>query len=78
MKLTIAKKTYDTKKDKEVAHRTFGSYGQIDGFEEKLFVNDKQFYIYGVGGVESPYAEPTIALMSDEDAESWKKDNDIE
>jgi len=79
MKKTINKKVYDTEKDTHIAERFAGEFGTPSGFEEQLFVTkDKQHYIYGVGGSESPYAEKTIALLTDEEAAKWKADNNIE
>jgi hypothetical protein len=76
MKKTIEKKVYDTEKDTHIAQRFAGEFGTSGGFEEQLFITkDKQHYIYGVGGSESPYPKPTIALLTDEEAENWKKEN---
>ena len=76
MKATISKKTYDTDTATHLGGRYSGAFGQPDGFEEQLFVTKAgQHFIYGVGGSDSPYAEPEIKLVSEEQAELWRKEN---
>jgi hypothetical protein len=35
------------------------------------------YFFYGVGGPESPYAEPTIKKSTKKDALAWQKENGI-
>ena len=73
MKMTIDKKVYDTEKDEHLGFKYVGVFGQLNGYEEKLFVTKKgQHYIYGAGGPESPYIENTIKLLTPEEAELWE------
>ena len=79
MQATIKKKTYDTSDATYIGHRYAGEYGQADGFEERLFVaSDGQHLLYGIGGADSPYSEPEIKLLSNEEAETWKQENNVE
>jgi hypothetical protein len=79
MKKTIEKIVYDTEQDTCLAKRFAGEFGSPEGFEERLLTaSNKQHYLYGVGGPESPYPKPTIILLTLEEKDKWKKDNDIE
>lgn len=60
----------DTEKSTEVAgsHVTFGEYGDPDGYEETTYETRTGVrFIYGVGGPESPYPEPTIKPEFDDE-----------
>jgi hypothetical protein len=75
MKMTIDKKVYDTEKDEHLGFKYVGVFGHLNGYEEQLFVNKKgQYYLYGVGGPESVYPEPTIKLLLKEEAELWEQE----
>lgn len=77
MKETINKKVYDTDEAVDLGHKFCGLFGAPDGYEERLFIaEDGTYFIYGVGGPESKYSEPAIEVVSDEQAEEWKKDNE--
>jgi len=74
MIVTIKEKTYSTYDAKCLGYRHIGEYGHDDGFEEQLFVSDDgQYFLYGMGGPESPYIEPEINLLREEEAVNWKK-----
>ena len=74
MKSKIGYKTYDTDNAACIGSKYIGEYGQPDGFEEKLFVTEAgRYFIYGSGGVDSPYGEPSILLLSKTQANDWKK-----
>ncbi|MCL2225478.1 MAG: hypothetical protein FWB96_10985 [Defluviitaleaceae bacterium] len=76
MKVIIRKKTYDTDVDTKLGAKSFGEFGQADGYEEQLFVTaDGGHFLYGIGGPSSPYAEPQINSLSKVKAEAWKKEN---
>ena len=78
MKETINKVVYDTDEAVELGFKYCEWFGAPEGYEERLFItNDGQYFIYGAGGPESKYAEPVIELLSDEQAEEWKKENAI-
>ena len=76
MRKIINKKTYDTSTAKLLGVKYSGEYGQADGYEEQLFITkNKQYFIYANGGAESTYKKPTIKLITDAEAELWKKEN---
>ena len=76
MKATIRKKEYDTDEAKSLGIKYTGEFGQPDGYEEQLFVTEEGLhFIYGAGGPESPYAEPTIKPLTELQTEKWKKNN---
>ena len=78
MEKTINKKVYDTDSAVELGYRYDGWFGASEGYEERLFITDEgQYFIYGVGGPDSKYAEPVIALIPDEKAEEWKAEHAI-
>ena len=79
MKAKIGRKNYDTDDAVNLGHKYTGDFGHPEGYEERLFVTEKgQHFIYGVGGAESPYNEPEIKLLTNEAAEIWMKENNIE
>jgi len=74
MKAIINEKEYSTYDAQCLGYRHIGEFGHHDGFEEQLFAaEDGQHFLYGNGGPESPYVEPEITLLSNEEAENWKK-----
>ena len=76
MKKIIAKKTYNTETAKSVKHVTFGQFGDADGYEEILYQTKKgDFFLYGVGGVDSPYPVETIKAFTKAEASEWEKNN---
>ena len=76
MRKIIKRKLCDTETAKQIATKYVGAFGDPDGYEEQLFVSkSKQFFIYGIGGTESKYVEPSINLMTDEEAAEWQKEN---
>ena len=76
MRKLINKKTYDTSTAKLLGVKNVGEFGQPDGYEEQLFVTkNKEHFIYGNGGPESKFTKPVITLITDKEAEAWKKEN---
>ena len=52
---------YDTEAADLIGHRSEGQYGDPRGFEEFHYVMpNRQHFVYGLGGPESPYPEPAI------------------
>jgi len=77
MEAIIKGKTYDTDTATCLGHKYFGEFGQPDGYEERLFVTEAgQHFIYGIGGAESPYAEPGIKAFTEKQAQEWLKTNE--
>ena len=73
MKKIICKVEYDTEASKVVEKRTFGNFGDADGYEETLYVTDGgKYFLYTNGGVESIYPEENIKRLSAAKAEEWK------
>ena len=76
MKKRINKKMCDTESAKLIGTKCVGEFGQPDGYEEQLFVTKtKHYFFYGNGGPESKYPKEDVALVSDEDAAAWIKEN---
>ena len=74
MKKIIKGKTYNTDTAAKLAHRTFGTFGDPTGYEETLYQTKKGLYfVYGIGGVESPYPQETIRALTDEEAMAFEK-----
>jgi hypothetical protein len=74
MKAVVSEKEYSSYDAKCLGYRHIGDYGQHEGYEEQLYVaSDGQHFLYGLGGPESPYAEPEIILLTKKEAENWGK-----
>ena len=73
MKKIISRRTYDTDESKQLAFKYVGHFGESHGYEEHLYVTKKGFYfIFGVGGPDSPYPEATIKPITKEHADEWE------
>ncbi len=73
MKKVICKVEYDTEASTLVEKRTFGNFGDADGYEESLYVTaDGKYFLYVNGGAESIHAQENIKRMSAVKAEEWK------
>jgi len=72
MKKIICKVEYDTETSELVCKRTFGQFGDPDGYEETLYKTEGgKFFLYTFGGAESKYAEEGIKRLSAAKAEEW-------
>ncbi|MBO5315842.1 MAG: hypothetical protein IKJ13_05250 [Clostridia bacterium] len=72
MKKIICKKEYDTAASEVVEKRTFGNFGDADGYEETLYKTaDGSYFLYTNGGEESKYPKEDIKRMSKKTAEAW-------
>ena len=68
----ICKVEYDTETSELVCKRTFGQFGDPDGYEETLYKTEGgKFFLYTFGGAESKYAEEGIKRLSAAKAEEW-------
>ena len=75
MKKEICGKLYDTETATRVAQRTFGAFGESTGYEEILYQTPEgNYFLYGKGGKDSPYAEEKITRIAAKRAEEWKKE----
>ena len=74
MKKIICKVEYDTENAEVVAKKTFGNFGEADGYEETLYKTaNGKFFLYVNGGEASPYAKEDIKRMSAAKADEWLK-----
>ena len=72
MKRTICGKVYDTQTATLVEKRAFGAYGDETGYEERLYRTPDGFYfLYAVGGGDSPYPEEHLTRLSAKTAQAW-------
>ncbi len=72
MQKTIAGKTYDTENATLVSTRAYGAYGDPHGYEERLYQTPEgNYFLYGSGGEESPYAVEKIIRFAKKRAEEW-------
>ncbi len=77
MKKVINKKTYNTDTATVLKKINFGNFGDSDGYEESLMQSVRGlFFIYGIGGEESKYAEETIIPLTEKEAQNWIKENE--
>ena len=73
MKKIICKVEYDTETAEVVEKRTFGKFGDPEGYEETLYVTpDGKYFLYTNGGETSIYPEENIKRMSAVKADEWK------
>ena len=72
MKKIICKVEYDTASSELVLKKTFGEFGNADGYEESLYKTaDGKFFLYTNGGAESPYTKEDIKRMAKAKADEW-------
>jgi len=77
LKKVINKKTYNTETAQLLKKFTFGDFGDPKGYEETLMQSVRGlFFIYGIGGEESKYAEETIIPLTEKEAQNWIKENE--
>ena len=74
MKKIICKVEYDTENATVVEKRTFGEFGDPNGYEETLYKTaDGKLFLYVNGGAESIYAKEDIKRMSAAKAKEWQE-----
>lgn len=72
MKKTICKVEYDTEKAELILKKTFGTFGQADGYEESLYKTENgKYFLYVNGGEESPYKKEDIKRMAADKAKAF-------
>lgn len=72
MKKIICKVEYDTETAAVVHKKSVGDFGDPAGYEETLMQTpDGKYFVYTVGGPESPYAEENISRLGKAKVESW-------
>ena len=76
MKKIICKVEYDTEASMLIEKKTFGAFGDKDGYEESLYkTQDGKYFLYTNGGEESKYPKEAITRMSAAKADEWVKNN---
>lgn len=76
MKKIICKVEYDTENAELLCKKTYGSFGDADGYEESLYKTpDGKFFLYTNGGADSPYAKEDIKRMAKAKADEWLAQN---
>lgn len=76
MQKIIRKKMYDTETATVIARATYGVFGDPAGYEEILYqAPEGHFFLYGVGGEESPYPQEKIACVSKDRAAAWSAEH---
>lgn len=74
MKKLICKVEYDTENAELILKKTFGNFGDANGYEESLYKNEGgKYFLYVNGGDESPYKKEDIKRMSAAKADEWLK-----
>lgn len=75
MKKTINKKVYNTDTAELIDVKIFGEWGDTDGYEERLYQTKRgEYFVYGIGGKDSPYPAESITLVTAKEAASFKKE----
>ncbi len=76
MKKIICSVEYDTEASELIARRAVGAFGDPAGYEERLYKTENgKYFLYTVGGEQSPYAEENIKRVSAASAEKWLAEN---
>jgi len=72
MKKVICKVEYDTEKMELVNKNVYGVFGDADGYEETLYVNDKNVYfLYTNGGASSKYPKEDLKKLTADKAKAY-------
>lgn len=72
MKKIICKVEYDTETAAVVKKTTVGDFGDPAGYEQTMMQTpDGKYFLYAVGGPESPYAQESITRCGKAKAEAW-------
>ena len=67
------RRIFDTTKAEALGNRAYSYYGDPAGYEETLYkTKGGLFFLHGIGGAESPYAEgEDIRPVAADDAQAW-------
>ncbi len=72
MKKIICKREYDTEVASLIKKRTFGTFGDPEGYEESLYeMPDGKLFLYVNGGEKSIYPKENIKSISKDKADKW-------
>ena len=73
MRKSINGKIYDTETGHLFDSKSVGEFGDTRGYEEKLYATKTGLYfIYGIGGADSPYPKGTIKPLTNDEADEWR------
>ena len=73
MRKNIQGKIYDTETGHLFDSKSVGEFGDTSGYEEKLYATKRGLYfIYGIGGADSPYPKGEIKPLTKEQADEWR------
>ena len=72
MRKIINRRVYDTDTAKQLSFKYVGKFGETHGYEERMYLTEKGLYfIFGVGGSDSPYPKESIKPITKEQADEW-------
>ena len=72
MKRTIRGQEYDTETAALLGKISTGFYGDPTGYEERLYQTPEGYYfLYGIGGENSPYPSEKLTCLSKARAAAW-------
>ena len=72
MKKTICNFEYDTEQAELLKQKTSGFFGEVTGYEERLYrTSGGKYFLYVSGGKDSPYPKENIKRMSEQKAKEW-------
>lgn len=75
MKKVINKVTYNTDTAELLNSKAFGSFGEENGYEEKLYLTKKgAYFLHCIGGRDSKYAEEEIIPLTEEQKNNWENE----
>ena len=76
MKKIICNTVYDTQAATLVFKKTYGAFGDADGYEETLYKTESgKLFIYTNGGEASKYIKEDIKRISAAKADEWLAEN---
>ena len=76
MRKIIAKAEYDTENAEFISKRTYGNFGEDEGYEECLYRRDDgRYFLYVSGGEKSPYPKEDIKRIAKTKVEAWLADH---
>lgn len=68
----ICKVEYNTENAELILNKTFGQFGDAEGYEETLYKTEGgKYFLYVNGGEASPYKKEDIKRMSADKAKAW-------
>ena len=67
------RRIFDTTKAEDLGNRAYSYYGDPAGYEETLYkTKGGLFFLWGIGGAESPYASgEDIRPLTEAEANAW-------